>query len=78
MDASAITQIVSTVGFPIAMCLLLAWYVKTLNDNHTQQINKLNQEHKEEVKQMTEAVQNNTITIQKLVDLLQKGLDDYE
>ena len=78
MDASAVTQIVSTVGFPIAMCLLLAWYVKTLNDNHMEQINKLNQEHKEEVKQMTEAVQNNTLTIQKLVNLLQKGMEDYE
>lgn len=78
MDASTVTQIVSTVGFPIAMCLILAWYVKTLNDTHSEQITKLNQEHKEEVKQMTEAVQNNTLTIQKLVDLLQKGLNDYE
>lgn len=78
MDASTVTQIVSTVGFPIAMCLILAWYVKTLNDSHSEQISKLNQEHKEEVKQMTEAVQNNTLTIQKLVDLLQKGLNDYE
>lgn len=78
MNASTVTQIVSTVGFPIAMCLILAWYVKTLNDSHSEQISKLNQEHKEEVKQMTEAVQNNTLTIQKLVDLLQKGLNDYE
>lgn len=78
MDASTVTQIVSTVGFPIAMCLILAWYVKSLNDTHSEQISKLNQEHKEEVKQMTEAVQNNTLTIQKLVDLLQKGLNDYE
>lgn len=61
MDVTAITQIISTVGFPIAMCLLLAWYVR-----EQQKV------HQEEVKELSNAVSNNTIVLQRLVDLLDK------
>lgn len=61
MDITAITQIISTVGFPIAMCLLLAWYVR-----EQQKV------HQEEVKELSNAVSNNTIVLQRLVDLLDK------
>ena len=59
MDASAITQIVSSVGFPIAACLICFWYV-----------NKLTETHKEEVNKLTDALNNNTIVMQKLCDKL--------
>lgn len=73
MDMNGIAQMVSSMGFPIAMCLLLAWYIKTRDDAHTEQITRLTEQHKEEAKAMTEALQNNTLTIQKLVDILTKG-----
>lgn len=73
MTPQDVIQIVSTVGFPIAMCLILAWYIKTRDDTHTEQISQLNTEHKEEMNKMTEALNNNTLTIQKLVDLLSGG-----
>lgn len=73
MDPNAVIQVVSTVGFPIAMCLILAWYIKTRDDSHLEQINRMNEQHKEESKAMVEALQNNTLTIQKLVDVLTKG-----
>lgn len=59
MDASAITQIISSVGFPIAACLICFWYV-----------NKLTEAHKEEVNRLTEALNNNTLVMQKLCDKL--------
>lgn len=59
MDASAITQIVSSVGFPIAACLICFWYV-----------NKLTETHKEEVNKLTDALNNNTLVMQKLCDKL--------
>jgi len=73
MTPNDVVQLVTTVGFPIAMCLILAWYVKTRDDAHLEQINLINEQHKEESKAMTEALQNNTLTVQKLVDLLTKG-----
>ncbi len=73
MTPADVLQVVSTLGFPIAMCLILAWYVKTRDDAHTEQINRISEMHREEAKAMTEALQNNTLTIQKLVDVLTKG-----
>lgn len=73
MTPNDIIQMVTTVGFPIAMCLILAWYVKTRDEEHTEQINRITEMHKEEARTMTEALQNNTLTIQKLVDILTKG-----
>ena len=32
MDVSSITQIISTVGFPIEMCLVMMWYIKDTSD----------------------------------------------
>lgn len=73
MTPNDVIQMVTTVGFPIAMCLILAWYVKTRDEAHTEQISRITEMHKEEARTMTEALQNNTLTIQKLVDILTKG-----
>lgn len=63
MDVSNVVQIISTVGFPIAMCLLFFWY-----------INKNDEKHDEEVNKLSEAIHNNTLVMQKLIDKL--GGDD--
>lgn len=59
MDFSAILQAISTVGFPIVMCLCFAWYIKDLNENH-----------KEETEKFTEALNANTLVLQKLCDTM--------
>lgn len=55
MDANTVTQIVSSVGFPIAMCLIMAYYV-----------NKQGEEHKEEINAMKESIDGNTKVITEL------------
>lgn len=59
MDVTTITQIVSTVGFPIAMCVALLWYIKEQSDKH-----------KQETEKFTEALNNNTLVLQKLCDTI--------
>lgn len=59
MDVGTITQIVSTVGFPIAMCVALFWEIKEISDKH-----------KEETEKFTEALNNNTLVLQKLCDTI--------
>lgn len=54
-----IVSIITQLGFPVAMCLLLFWY-----------ITKKDEAHKEEIDKMSEAVNNNTIVMQKLIDKL--------
>lgn len=41
MDYQAIVQIVSAVGFPIAMCCIMAWYVKYQADQHAAESKEL-------------------------------------
>lgn len=59
MDANAITQLITGVGFPVAVCLICFWY-----------INKQEEAHKEEVTKLTDAINNNTLIMQKLCDKL--------
>ena len=70
MDISSIGQIISTVGFPIAMCILMAWYVKYTTDQHREDTNAREEAHKQEVNDITKALNNNTLVLQKLVDIL--------
>lgn len=54
-----IVSVISSVGFPITMALLMLWYIYD-SDN----------KHKEEIDRMSEALNNNTIAITKLLDAL--------
>lgn len=54
-----ISTLISTLGFPIGMCLIMCYY-----------INKINDTHKEETDKFAEALNNNTVVLQKLCDKL--------
>lgn len=59
MDIQALIQAVATVGFPIVACGAMFWLnLKTLD------------EHKVETKELTQAVNNNTMMIEKLLERL--------
>ena len=59
MDVQNITTVITTVGFPIAVCLILFWY-----------INKIQEQHKAETDKLAEALNNNTLVMQQLVGKL--------
>lgn len=70
MDVSAITQIISTVGFPIAACGAMAYYVKYITDQNSLRMDKLNEDHKAEMNSVTDALNNNTLALQHLTDMM--------
>lgn len=47
---------ITTVGFPIVMCVILLWCIY-----------KSQKDHKEEVTHLTEAIQNNTVVMEKIL-----------
>lgn len=55
-----LAALISTLGFPIGMCLIMCYY-----------INKINDAHKEETDKFAEALNNNTVVLQKLCDKLE-------
>ena len=59
MDANAIITIISTVGFPISVCLILFFYIYKKQEKTDDTIAKL-----------TETINNNTSVIQHLIDKL--------
>ena len=69
-EVNALANFIASYGFPIVMCLLMAWYVYDTNKKHRAEVDKLNEQHKEEMKQVTEALNNNTLALQRLCDKL--------
>lgn len=59
MDVNTVTTAISTLGFPIVMCGAMFWYMLKEKDSH-----------KEEMNSVTEALNNNTLILQKLCDRL--------
>lgn len=39
--ADVIVQVISTVGFPIAMCLIMFWFLNKEQETHKQEMNDL-------------------------------------
>jgi len=70
METAEILQIISTVGFPIVACGGMAWYVKYMTDKEREERTKINEQHKQEMSDVTTALNNNTLALQKLCDKL--------
>ena len=70
MDLSVIIEAITTVGFPIAMCLILMFYVKYMTDTNKAEVDKISEQHRLEMKEVTKAIENNTLAITKLVERL--------
>lgn len=62
MDANTIAQVISNIGFPCAMCLLMYY--------HT---NKQIEAHAEEISKLTSVINDNTVATKQLVTLLSKN-----
>lgn len=58
-DMQEIVTIITNLGFPIAVCIMMAMYIRELTNKH-----------QTETKEFTEALNQNTIVLQKLCDKL--------
>lgn len=72
MDVNGIIQVVSSLGFPVACCGVVGWYVKYISDKNREQLDKIMDQHKEEMKEVTVALNNNTLAITRLTDYIEK------
>ena len=62
MDVNTVMQLVTTLGFPIVCCIALFWRMIKSDENH-----------KEEMEKLSEALNNNTLAINKLNERLNHG-----
>ena len=59
MDANGIISLISNVGFPVAVCVALFYYMEKQNERHQSETDKLN-----------ETVQSNTKVLTELCTLI--------
>lgn len=67
-----IVSVISAVGFPIVAAVACGMFIKWQYEQNAKANEELRKEHKEEVAKMTEALNNNTLVVQKLIDKLEK------
>lgn len=63
MDITGITQLISSLGFPIVVCGVLFWY-----------LTKEREAHKEEINTLTKTLEDNTKVLSELSTLLKTFL----
>lgn len=78
MDANIWITLVSTVGFPIVMCGAMGWYVKYITDKNHEDMAREREQHDEEMKEITLAINNNTLALQKLSDMIGGIKHDFD
>lgn len=73
MDIQILIQAVTQVGFPIVCCGAMMWYVKYTTDKNREEVDKLNDQHRQEMTDMTTALNNNTVVLTRLCEILKSG-----
>ena len=61
MDIGAIQSLIANLGFPIACVIAMFWM-----------LNKESENHKEEMQKVTEALNNNTLALTELRDMISR------
>ena len=74
MNLQDILNAITTVGFPIVMCGVLAWYVKHMTDKFMGMVDAINTQHDTETKNMIKSLDANT----QAIALLSQRLKDDE
>lgn len=73
MDYQTLSSLISSLGFPIVICGVMAYFIKYITDQHRDELTRINERHEKEQHELTEALNNNTVAIQKLTDYIMFG-----
>lgn len=63
---------INAVGLPAVVAIASMWYVKYREDKNDVRIDKLNEAHKKEMIDITEALNNNTLALQRICDTFEQ------
>lgn len=72
MDANTFLTILGNYVFPIVACCAMAYFVKYMYDQTNSRVDKLNEQHKNEVDTLSEVIKNNTVAIEKMNTLIER------
>lgn len=75
MEINAIITMIGSLGFPIVACVFIAIFFSRTQDNYRADIKEMQTVHKAETDKMTEAINNNNLLLQRILDRLDKEGD---
>lgn len=58
--------------FPIVACCAMAYFVKYMYDQTNSRVDKLNEQHKNEVDTLSDVIKNNTVALEKMNTLIER------
>ena len=70
--ADTFLTILGNYVFPIAACCAMAYFVKYMYDQTNARVDKLNDQHKNEVDTLSEVIKNNTVAVEKMNTLIER------
>lgn len=70
MDMSSVANLISNLGVPIALLFASFWLLDQERKDHKREVDSLREEFSEDRAQMVEALNNNTLAIQHLSDVM--------
>lgn len=71
-----VITLINSLGLPTVVACASMWYVKYREDKNDQKIEKMTEEHKEEMTDITEALNNNTLALQRICDTFEQKRED--
>lgn len=70
-----VITLINSLGLPTVVACASMWYVKYREDKNDQKIEKMTEEHKEEMTDITNALNNNTLALQRICDIFDSKED---
>lgn len=67
-----VMTVINTLGLPTVVAVASMWYVKYRDDKNDVRVDKLNEAHKKEMEDITEALNNNTLALQRICDTFEQ------
>jgi hypothetical protein len=75
-NMNEIMTMINTLGVPTVVAIASMWYVKYREDKNDERLEKLNEAHKQEMSDITEALNNNTLALQRICDTFEQKRGD--
>lgn len=72
MDVNMVVQLINGVGFPIAACIAMGGYLVWSKKQCKEKDEKISENTKEMIDKLSQAVENNTLAITRLVERLER------
>lgn len=59
-------EIIKTVGFPIACCVFLGWYLKTQTDQYREDVQTITEKYEKAIEKFSKSIDKNTLVLTSL------------